>query len=184
MGMASALDTLCGQAFGAKKYDMLGIYMQRSWIVLLICCFLLLPVYVFATPILKLLGQPDEVAELSGFVAACMTPAHFSFAFLFPLTTFLQSQLNNRVIAWVYLVGLVFNVFSSWLLVYALDYGVLGAAIAFDISWWVSILGLFGYSVLGGCPLTWKGFSMQAFSGIWEFVKLSAASGVMLWYLF
>ncbi|KAI4366553.1 hypothetical protein MLD38_022416 [Melastoma candidum] len=32
LGMASALETLCGQAFGAKRYHMLGIYMQRSWI--------------------------------------------------------------------------------------------------------------------------------------------------------
>ncbi|CAI8608751.1 unnamed protein product [Vicia faba] len=31
IGMGSALETLCGQAFGAGKLDMLGIYMQRSW---------------------------------------------------------------------------------------------------------------------------------------------------------
>ncbi|MFQ6640386.1 hypothetical protein Gotur_014332 [Gossypium turneri] len=39
LGMASALETLCGQAFGAKQYHMLGLYMQRSWIVLLLCCY-------------------------------------------------------------------------------------------------------------------------------------------------
>lgn len=36
------------------------------------------------------------------------------------------------------------------------------------------------------CKYTWKGFSMQAFSGLWSFLKLSTASGVMLcletWY--
>lgn len=32
--MASALETLCGQAYGAKQYHMLGIYLQRSWIIL------------------------------------------------------------------------------------------------------------------------------------------------------
>ncbi|XP_057492685.1 protein DETOXIFICATION 27-like isoform X2 [Actinidia eriantha] len=37
LGMASALGTLCGQAFGAKKHHMLGIYLQRSWIVLFLC---------------------------------------------------------------------------------------------------------------------------------------------------
>ncbi|RXI09725.1 hypothetical protein DVH24_013553 [Malus domestica] len=30
LGMASALETLCGQAFGAGQVDMLGVYMQRS----------------------------------------------------------------------------------------------------------------------------------------------------------
>ncbi|CAI8599103.1 unnamed protein product [Vicia faba] len=37
LGMASALETLCGQAFGAKRHNMLGIYLQRSWIVLFFC---------------------------------------------------------------------------------------------------------------------------------------------------
>ncbi|KAL5779805.1 hypothetical protein ACOSQ2_010542 [Xanthoceras sorbifolium] len=186
LGMASALDTLCGQAYGAERLHMLGIYMQRSWIVLFLCCILLLPIYVLATPVLKYLGQPDEVAELSGDVAKWMIPAHFSFAFLFPLQTFLQSQLKNRVIACVFPVGLVVNVLTSWLFVYVLDYGIVGASVAFDISWWFSVLGLFVYSTCGGCPLTWTGFSTQAFSGLWEFLKLSAASGVMLclesWY--
>ncbi|KAJ7958957.1 Protein DETOXIFICATION [Quillaja saponaria] len=186
LGMASALETLCGQAFGAKRYHMLGIYMQRSWIVLFLCCFLLLPFYVFATPILKLLGQPDEVAEVSGVVAVWLIPLHFSFAFQFPLQRFLQSQLKASVIAWVAFLGLLINVLTSWLFVYVWDYGVVGAAVALDISWWVLVFGLYGYTVCGGCPLTWTGFSMEAFSGLWEFLKLSAASGVMLclenWY--
>ncbi|CAN1264605.1 Protein DETOXIFICATION 34 [Linum perenne] len=32
--MGSALETLCGQAFGAGQVHMLGIYLQRSWIIL------------------------------------------------------------------------------------------------------------------------------------------------------
>ncbi|KAG5529548.1 hypothetical protein RHGRI_030069 [Rhododendron griersonianum] len=90
LGMASALETLCGQAFGAKQYHMLGIYMQRSWIVLFICCILLLPLYLFASPILKLLGQPSGIAELSGVISLWMIPLHFSFAFQFPLQRFLH----------------------------------------------------------------------------------------------
>ncbi|WVZ21625.1 hypothetical protein V8G54_008947 [Vigna mungo] len=89
LGMASALETLCGQAYGAKRYHMLGIYMQRSWIVLFLCCFLLLPFYIFVTSLLKFLGQPDEVAEWSGVVAVWLIPLHFSFAFQFPLQRFL-----------------------------------------------------------------------------------------------
>ncbi|CAL0319323.1 unnamed protein product [Lupinus luteus] len=186
LGMASALETLCGQAFGAKRYHMLGIYMQRSWIVLFLCCFLLLPFYIFATPFLKFLGQPDDVAEWSGVVAIWLIPLHFSFAFQFPLQRFLQCQLKTVVIAWVSLLALVVNIITSWLFIYVWDFGVIGAAIALDISWWVLVLGLFSYTVCGGCPLTWSGFSMEAFSGLWEFLKLSAASGVMLclenWY--
>lgn len=90
--MASALETLCGQAFGAKKYYMLGVYMQRSWIVLFACCVLLLPLYTFASPFLKLLGQADDLAELSGVVSLWMIPLHFSFAFQFPLQRFFTTN--------------------------------------------------------------------------------------------
>ncbi|KAK2969627.1 hypothetical protein RJ640_011332 [Escallonia rubra] len=186
LGMASALETLCGQAYGAKRYKMLGVYMQRSWIVLSFCCLLLLPLYIFATPVLKLLGQPKDVAELSGFVALWMIPLHFSFAFQFPLQRFLQSQLKTGVIAWISLVALVVHAAMSWLFVFGLKLGVVGTVVTLNISWWILVLGLFAYTVCGGCPLTWAGFSIEAFSGLWEFTKLSAASGVMLclenWY--
>ncbi|KAJ9670195.1 hypothetical protein PVL29_026626 [Vitis rotundifolia] len=186
LGMASALETLCGQAFGAKKYYMLGVYMQRSWIVLFMCCVLILPLYLFASPILKLTGQPTDVAELSGVVARWLIPLHFSFALQFPLQRFLQSQLKNGAVAWAALVALVVHVIVSWLFVYNFQLGVVGTAITLNFSWWVLVIGLMGYTVCGGCPLTWTGFSIEAFSGLWEFVKLSAASGVMLclenWY--
>lgn len=186
LGMGSALETLCGQAFGAKKLHMLGIYMQRSWIVLFLCCFLLLPFYVFATPLLKLLGEPDDVAEQSGRVAVWLIPLHFSFAFVFPVQRFLQSQLKTPIIAWVSLAAFLIHVFMSWLLVYVIPMGVVGLCITLNVSWWILFFGQFAYVAWGGCPVTWTGFSWQAFSGLWEFVKLSAASGVMLclenWY--
>ncbi|KAA8538132.1 hypothetical protein F0562_027740 [Nyssa sinensis] len=186
LGMASALETLCGQAFGAKRYHMLGVYMQRSWIVLFLCSVLLLPLYTFASPLLKLLGQPDDVAEQTGLVSLWFIPMHFSFAFLFPLQRFLQCQTKAGVLAWVSFLSLGVDLLLSWLFVYKFDFGVVGAAVALDISWWVFVIALLGYTFWGGCPLTWKGFSMEAFSGLWEFLKLSAASGVMLclenWY--
>lgn len=186
LGMASALETLCGQAYGAKKHHMLGIYMQRSWIVLTLCCFLLLPMYIYATPILKSLGQPDDVAELSGIVALWFIPLHFSFAFQFPIQRFLQSQLKTVVIAWISLAVLAIHTVISWLFVYKLNLGLVGAAVALDISWWLLVVGMFMYAASGGCPETWTGFSAQAFSGLCEFFRLSAAAGVMLclenWY--
>ncbi|PKI45595.1 hypothetical protein CRG98_033911 [Punica granatum] len=151
LGMASALETLCGQAFGAKRYHMLGIYMQRSFIVLLLCCFLLLPSYMFAAPLLRLLGQPED------------------------------SQLKTIIMAWVSLVALVVNLATSWLFVYVFDFGVIGLSVSLDLAWWVMVFGLYVYVSCGACPLTWTGWSVEAFSGLWEFIKLSAASGVMLW---
>ena len=160
-----------------------SVYLQRSWIIMFICCILLLPLYLFASPILKLLGQPTEMAELTGLVSMWMIPIHFSLGFQFPLQRFLQSQLKTGVIAWMSLMALVVHVIVSWLFVYKFQFGLVGIAATLNISWWVLVFGLLCYSICGGCPLTWTGFSTEAFSGLWEFLKLSAASGVMLWYL-
>ncbi|CAN6810573.1 unnamed protein product [Brassica oleracea] len=187
LGMASALETLCGQAFGAKKYDMLGVYLQRSWIVLFLCSILLLPMYFFATPILKYFGQPDDIAELSGTVALWVIPIHFAFAFFFPLNRFLQCQLKNMVIAILAGVALVVHIFLCWLFVYGLKLGVIGTMATVNVSWCLNVFVLFTYATCGGCPLiTWTGFSIEAFTGLWKFAKLSASSGIMLclenWY--
>ncbi|GLU16121.1 hypothetical protein SLE2022_325710 [Rubroshorea leprosula] len=180
LGMASALETLCGQAYGAKQYHMLGIYLQRSWIVLFVSSILLVPLFVFAAPILKLIGLSTDLAEQTGLVAVWLIPFHLSFPFQFSLQRFLQSQLKTAVIAWVSGGALAVHVLVSWFFVYKLRVGIVGTALTLDFSWWVSVLGLFGYTVFGGCPLSWTGFSAQAFVGLWDFFKLSVASGVML----
>ncbi|KAF9609081.1 hypothetical protein IFM89_012646 [Coptis chinensis] len=180
LGMASALETLCGQAYGAKQYHMMGVYLQRSWVVLFLCSVLLLPMYLFASPILKFTGQSNQVAEKSGVVALWLIPVHFAFAFQFPLQRFLQSQIKTLVIAWVSGVVLVVHVILSWFFVYKLKVGLIGISLILDFSWFILVLGLFGYTVCGGCSDSWTGFSIQAFSGLWDFFKLSVASGVML----
>ncbi|KAL7212821.1 hypothetical protein ACSBR2_015499 [Camellia fascicularis] len=107
LGMGSAVETLCGQAYGAQKYEMLGVYLQRSAILLTITGVLLTLIYIFCEPILIFLGESTTIASAAAL-------------------------------------------FSE------------------------------------RCKYTWDGFSIQAFSGLPGFFKLSAASAVMLcletWY--
>uniref|UniRef100_A0A0A9GCC8 Protein DETOXIFICATION n=1 Tax=Arundo donax TaxID=35708 RepID=A0A0A9GCC8_ARUDO len=64
--------------------------------------------------------------------------------------------------------------------------GVLGAAMAFNLSWAVFTALQLAYAIGGWCPETWSGLSASAFVDLTEFVKLSASSGVMVclenWY--
>nr|GMD91267.1 protein DETOXIFICATION 27-like [Ipomoea batatas] len=180
LGMASALETLCGQAYGAKQYHMLGVYLQRSWIVLSLGAIVMLPLFIFASPIVKFLGQPDDVAELTGKVAIWLIPMHLSFPVQFSFMRFLQCQLKTWVIAWICGGVLVLHVVLSWVFIYILEVGIVGTALILDVSWWTSVLGLVAYSLFGGCPHSWTGFSKQGFLGLWEFFKLSLASGIML----
>ncbi|CAI9771930.1 unnamed protein product [Fraxinus pennsylvanica] len=186
LGMGSALETLAGQAFGAGQVHMLGIYMQRSIIILFATCVVLVPLYVFATPILKLLGQKDEIANQAGVFTLQVLPQLFSLAVSFPTQKFLQAQSKVSVLAWIAVLALVSQVFLCWLFIYVFGWGTYGAAIAFDLTGWITAFAQFGY-VVGWCKDGWKGFSWSAFYDIWAFVRLSLASAVMLcleiWYM-
>ncbi|OQU86679.1 hypothetical protein SORBI_3003G126200 [Sorghum bicolor] len=186
LGMASALETLCGQAYGAKKYHMMGVYMQRSWIVLFVCALLLTPMYFFTEDLLLVTGQPPKLSAMAGRVSMWFIPLHFSQAFLFPLQLFLQCQRKNLANATAAAAALGIHLFVSWLFVARLKLGLVGVALTLSVSWWTITAMLFVYVTCGGCPETWHGFTAEAFAGLGEFIKLSAASGVMLclenWY--
>ncbi|XP_048625324.1 protein DETOXIFICATION 28 [Brassica napus] len=135
-----------------------------------------------SAPILQFLGQPEDIAQLSGTATVLTIPLHFAFVFVCPINRFLQCQLKNEVLAITAGATLVVHIFVSWLFVYGLKLGFIWTMITFTLSWWLNAIILFVYIVWGGCPLTWTGFSMEAFMGLWEYAKLSASSGIMLWY--
>ncbi|KAG6382225.1 hypothetical protein SASPL_158142 [Salvia splendens] len=186
LGMGSALETLCGQAFGAGQVHMLGVYMQRSAIILFATCILLAPRYIFATPILMLLGQPEQIAKPAGFFTMLTIPQMFALGVILPMQKFLQAQSIVNVIAWVSAVTLVGHVLWCWLFITVLGWGTTCAALACDVSSWLIAISQFVY-VVGFCKDGWKGFSSDAFREIWAFLRLSFASTVMLclevWYM-
>ena len=157
--------------------------MQRSWIVLFLCAVLLTPMHFFAEDVLLLTGQPPELSAMAGEVSVWFLPLHFSLAFLSPLQRFLQCQMKNLVNAIAAAAALCLHLFVSWLFVSKLRFGLVGVALTLGFSWWAITAMLFAYVTCSGCPETWHGFTVEAFAGLGEFVRLSAASGVMLWYV-
>ncbi|XP_027158699.1 protein DETOXIFICATION 35 [Coffea eugenioides] len=184
-GMSSALETLCGHAFGAGQVEMLGIYMQRSWIILIGACFSLMPLYIYSTPILKLLGQRDDIADMAGTFSMQIIPQMFSLAINFSTQKFLQAQSKVGILAWVGCVALIIHIGALYLFISVFKWGTAGAAAAYDVSGWIISLAQVVY-IVGWCQDAWKGLSWLAFKEIWSFVKLSVASAVMLcleiWY--
>uniref|UniRef100_A0A5B7AHG5 Protein DETOXIFICATION n=1 Tax=Davidia involucrata TaxID=16924 RepID=A0A5B7AHG5_DAVIN len=187
LGMGSAVETLCGQAYGAKKYDMLGIYLQRSTVLLTATGVLLTFIYIFCKPILILLGQSSEIASAAALFVYGLIPQIYAYATNFPIQKFLQAQSIVAPSAYISTATIAVHLLLSWVVVYKVGLGLLGASLVLSLSWWIIVVGQFIYIVKSErCKNTWAGFSIQAFSGLWGFFKLSAASGVMLcleaWY--
>ncbi|KAL9330546.1 hypothetical protein ACSQ67_000156 [Phaseolus vulgaris] len=187
LGMGSALETLCGQAFGAGQTRMLGVYMQRSWVILFITALLMLPIYVWSPPILVLLGQTSQISTAAGKFAVWMIPQLFAYALNFPIQKFLQAQGKVLVMLWVSGGVLVLHTFFSWLLILKLEWGLIGAAITLNTSWWLIVIAQLLYIFITKSDGAWSGFTWLAFVDLFGFVKLSLASAVMLclefWYL-
>ncbi|KAF6145683.1 hypothetical protein GIB67_002777 [Kingdonia uniflora] len=180
LGMGSALETLCGQAFGAGKFEMLGIYMQRSWVILLSSVLLILPVYIFSSSLLKLVGQSVDIADLAGKLSIWMIPQLFAYALNFPIQKFLQAQSKVLAMMWISFGVLVIHMFLSWLCIIKLDMGLLGASLTLNFSWWLMVLSQLAYILSGRFKESWTGFSWLAFADLSGFLRLSFASAVML----
>ncbi|EMS56346.1 Protein TRANSPARENT TESTA 12 [Triticum urartu] len=194
--MGSALETLCGQAVGAGQVDMLGIYIQRSWIICGATALALVPTYVFTTPIVQALHQPATtsvalhqpatISVVAGRYTRWVIPQLFAYAANFPLQKFLQAQSKVWAMTFISGVGLALHAALNYIFVTRLGHGLFGAAMIGNVTWWIIILAQLAYLVSGCFPEAWKGFSMLAFSNIAAFVKLSLASAAMLclevWY--
>ncbi|GAB4830894.1 Protein DETOXIFICATION 40 [Ancistrocladus abbreviatus] len=187
LGMGSAVETLCGQAYGAHRYEMLGIYLQRATIVLTATGIPLTIVYIFSKQILIAIGESTALASAAAVFVYGLIPQIYAYAVNFPIQKFLQAQSIVRPSAYISAATLVVHLFLSWLAVYELGLGLIGASLVLSLSWWIIVVAQFVYIVKSGkCKQTWTGLSVQAFAGLWAFVKLSAGSAVMLcletWY--
>ncbi|XP_015957742.1 protein DETOXIFICATION 16 [Arachis duranensis] len=181
MGMASALDTFCGQSYGAGQHRMLGIHAQRAMLVLMIVCVPVSIIWANTKSILILFGQDHEISAEAGRFAQLIIPCLFAFGLLQCQTRFLQTQ--NIVIPMMFSSGAttVLHVVLCWVLVFKSGLGSRGAAISNCVAYWVNVLILALYIKFSpSCSQTWTGFSTEAFHGIPSFLRLAIPSAVMV----
>ncbi|KAI3908358.1 hypothetical protein MKX01_027380 [Papaver californicum] len=163
MGMGSALDTLCGQSYGAKQYHMLGIHMQRGMFVLLLVSVPLAFVWANTGCILIAVGQDPEISAEAGVYARYMIPCLFTYGLLQCHIKFLQTlnivfpmMISSAMTA-------LLHFLVCWVLVFKAGLRNRGAAM---------------YS--GKCVRTWTGFSKEALHDTLNFVRLAIPSSIMV----
>lgn len=128
---------------------MLGIYVQRTWVILNATAFASVPLFIFATPVLKFLGQTASVSREAGKFSLWMIPEHFAYAMTFPSAKFLQAQSKVIVLAVIAAVALCLHAFLSWLLIIVLGWELVGAALALDASWWFIAIAQISFIIAG-----------------------------------
>ncbi|KAM0862736.1 hypothetical protein ACQ4PT_045054 [Festuca glaucescens] len=181
VGLSAALDTFCGQAFGAKEKASVGVHTQRAMLVLFVICIPVSVVWNCTEPILIFIRQNREVSAVAGSYIRWMIPALFGYALVQCQTRFLNNQGVVLPLMLSSLLCSVLNVPLCWLLVLKSPLANKGAAMALSISYWFNAILLALYIKYSPtCKETWTGFSRDAFHHVPQFLKLGVSSALMI----
>ncbi|KAJ8749274.1 hypothetical protein K2173_018754 [Erythroxylum novogranatense] len=181
LGMASALETLCGQAYGAQQYQKLGVETNTAIFCLLLFSLPLSVLWIFMGKFLVLIGQDPAISYEAGKFLACLIPGLFGHAVLQPLIRYYQVQ--SLVIPMLVASGvtLCIHVPLCWALVNKTDLGNIGAAFALCISIWLNITFLGVHMKLSSvCAKTRAPFTREAFHSVGKFFRFAIPSAVMI----
>lgn len=180
--MAGALETLCGQAYGAEQYEKLGIYTYTAIISLLLVCIPISLLWLFTDKLLILIGQDHSISHIAYKYSLCLIPVLFSFAILQPLTRYFQTQSIILPMLFTSCATLCFHIPLCWALVFKVNLGSVGAALAISFSYWLNVLLLGLYMKFSSaCEKTRALFSKDVFFSMREFFRFAVPSAGMVW---
>ncbi|RZB83191.1 Protein DETOXIFICATION 19 isoform C [Glycine soja] len=181
VGLSGALETLCGQGFGAEEYQMLGIYLQASCIISLIFSIIISIIWFYTEPILVLLHQSQDIARTTSLYTKFLIPGLFALSFLQNILRFLQTQSVVKSLVVFSAIPLLVHIFIAYALIFCTDLSFIGAPVAVSISLWICIPLLVMYIMYAErFRQTWTGFSFESFNYIFTDLKLALLSAAMV----
>ncbi|KAH7544117.1 hypothetical protein ACOSQ2_031149 [Xanthoceras sorbifolium] len=180
-GLSGALETFCGQGFGAKVYRMLGIYLQASCIISFFLSVVVSICWFYTEPILILLQQDPNISKTAALYVRYLIPGLFAYGFLQNILRFLQTQSVVMPLVLLSALPMALHFGIAYALVHWTSLGFKGASLAVSISLWISILLLAMYVLCAKkFEHTWHGFSFESFSFILTNLKLALPSAAMV----
>lgn len=153
MGGATALDTLCSQAFTSVKSELratvLTTYLQRGMVFLTaIYLVVIVPIWWFSGYLFVLLGQEETFARETGVFLRVFIPGGVFQVWAECLKKFLQVQGHSFAVTWIVGIAAVVGIAANVLLVLVADLGVIGAPIAHSVYHLATTICLVLYTIL------------------------------------
>lgn len=164
-GIATSLDTLCAQSFGANQPHLVGLHLQRCLLLLSLCLVPIAAVWFSSEHIFLSLSQPPEIAYLSSLYLKMLfigTPGYVGFE---ALKRFTAAQGNFRVSTYSLFLAAPVNAILNYVLVWHPDFGIgfAGGPLSMSISFWLMFMQMVLYVKYGKSRHSWHGFTWQAF---------------------
>lgn len=177
-GMATALDTLCAQAYGAGHRAGVGLHVQRMLLLMALVTVPIALFWVLSPQLLPLVVPQRHLAARAGaFLRYSLVglPGYGAFE---ALKRFTQAQGETRAGMVALIVCAPVNAALSWALAFPLGMGLEGAALGAALSNNLRFLLLLGYLVSPWgrwSHVCWGGFSREALTRWGPMASLSLA---------
>lgn len=164
-GLCTCLDTLCSQAYGAKNFHVVGIFIQRCAVITILAFLPMMYVWLFWSETILSWVIPEP--ELCAIAANYLKVASFGIPgfILFECgKRFLQCQGIFHASTIVLLFCAPLNALMNYLLVWdrRIGIGYLGAPLSVAINYWLMALGLLSYTLFTSHEINpmkcWNGF--------------------------
>lgn len=180
--MACALETLCGQAYGAGQYQKLSTYTYGATVCLLLACIPVSIIWIYTENILLITGQDPAISAEAGKFSIWLIPSLIPYAILQSLIRFLQTQSLIIPMLFSTLATLFIHLAISWAFIFKTDLGSAGAALSIGLSYWLNVIFLALYVKYSAkCAKTRASFSKDVFWTMGEFFCFAIPSAVMVW---
>uniref|UniRef100_A0A0E0K3J9 Protein DETOXIFICATION n=1 Tax=Oryza punctata TaxID=4537 RepID=A0A0E0K3J9_ORYPU len=188
-GLAMGMEPICGQAFGAGHYDLIGVTMQRTVLLLVAASVPIAGLWVHMRPLLLLCGQDAAIAAVAETYILASLPDLLLQAFLHPVRIYLRTQSINLPLTVCAAFAIALHLPINYVVVSVLGLGIKGVALASVLANLNLVLFLFGYIWFKGVHKRTGGFALSAdcFRGWGELVSLALPSCVSVclewwWY--
>ncbi|XP_061961219.1 protein DETOXIFICATION 49-like [Populus nigra] len=176
-GLSMGMEPICGQAFGAKRYKLLGITLQRTILLLFLTSISIAFLWFNMKKILLFCGQEDDIATEAQFYTLYSLPDLIHQSILHPLRIYLRTQSITLPLTFCAALSILLHIPINYLLVSVLNLGIKGVALS-EVWTNFSLVGsLIIYVMISGVyKKTWGGISLECFKGWKSLLNLASIS--------
>lgn len=184
-GLASCLDTLASQAFGAKDFVLFGNIMQRGCVFLNICSLPSIVIWVYCSQLLLVMKQDAHVAQMAGEFILYLIPGFIATVQVEVLKRGMFAQKIMHLYPISLVIANMFQLLLCYVFIFKLNLGLIGAAIATSISNVASLLVILFLVVRGGYhEQTWKGvMNFRDLFSEWDLLARFAIPAMLMYCL-
>ncbi|WJX35877.1 Protein DETOXIFICATION 48 [Trifolium repens] len=187
-GLAMGMEPICGQAYGAKQWKILGLTLQKTTLLLLSTSIPISCLWLNMKKILLFFGQDQEISSTAHTFILFSLPDLFFLSFLHPLRIYLRTQNITLPLTCCSAISIILHVPLNFLLVNYFKMGVAGVSIA--MIWFnLNLLIFLSFFVFFSRVYkdSWVSPSMDCFKGWSSLLSLSIPSCVSVclewwWY--